>query len=265
MKKLNTTPITDTAQFPVKKGTLEFLQLAHREVSSAILMGLIGNSYNPNTVYIIYGCVNSGTFPNYSITQGAAFYQGEVFLVDSVSFTATGSNVAVFNISTTQYTDAADPVTFTDSTVKNVHDIRKISISAGVSHSGIANYSQAFFLNFYIPEQVSLTGDGVTGAYPNYVVAGASGLNPVLTAGSVNIGDVLGRNWTMDVDVAFATALTTASYYVVGTIISNGDPGSDTEVFWTVRNRSTAGFTIHFREINTDNQNIIFDYIIFKK
>lgn len=263
MKKLNTTPITDAAQFPLKKGTLEFLQLAHREVSSAILIGLIGNSYNPNTVYVVYGCVNSGTFPNYSITQGAVFYQGEIFLVDAISFTATGSDVAIFNILTTQYTDNADPVTFTDSTVKNVHDIRKVSITAGSSGSGIANYSQAFFLNFYIPPQVSLTGAGVTGAYPNYVIPGANGLNPILTAGSMNIGDLGTTN--IDVNVTFTSAISTASYYVVGTIISNGTPSNDATVIWNIRNRTTSGFTIHLREITGDVQNIAFEYIIFQK
>src|SRR6185503_8165948 len=40
----------------------------------------------------------------------------------------------------TQYTTNADPVTFTDSVARNVHNIRSINFSSGVSGTGIFDF-----------------------------------------------------------------------------------------------------------------------------
>lgn len=141
MKRLATSLISDTKRFPFKKGTLEFLQDAHKETVTQILVGLIGSTFNGLNAYVLYGCKNSGTGSVYNITAGAVFYLGEIYLVDSAAFTAGGGQVAVLSFITTQYTTNADPVTFTDSTINNVHDIRKILIASGASGSGIKDFS----------------------------------------------------------------------------------------------------------------------------
>jgi hypothetical protein len=278
MKILDVTPITDASEFPVKKGTLQFLQDAHQETMAALIEALIGAAYNPAVVYILVGVVNSGTYPAYSITAGAAFYNGEVFLIDPATFTATGSNVAIFQIVVSQYTTDADPVTFTDTTVRNVHNIRKLQIVQGATGSGIADYSAAFVMNFFIPDQLNLTAPNtgtylgnllqLIGSYPNIAlfVPPSANPNPILTAGSVNVGDVNVTGTGTDVAVTFGSALSTASYYVVGTVISNGTNVTfDTKVTWSIRNRLTTGFTVHFEEYVNAPQNIAFEYIIFKK
>lgn len=276
MKILNTAPITNSSQFPVKKGTLAFLQLAYQEAIAAQMVSLIGPTYNPATVYVMFGVVNSGTAPSYSITAGAAFYNGEVFYIDAAAFTASGSNVAVFSIAQTQYTTDADPVTFSDAVVRNVHDIRKLVISQGASGSGIADYSALYRLSFYIPLQLNMTApvtppydDNVLqliGSYPNYYlyVPAPNNNHEILTAGSFNVGDVPGIGG-FDQTVTFGTPLTTADYYVVGTLVSNGTPEADSVVFWTIRNRLTTGFQVHFREFTNSTENIAFEYIVFKK
>lgn len=161
MRILDPTIISNTKQFPVKKGTLTFLQDAYKETLSAILQAIIGvNNYNGAKVYILYGCVNSGTYPIYSITAGAVFFLGEIFFVDAASFTASGSNVAVFSVVTTQYTGAAaDPVTFTDGTVNSVHNIRKMLIAQGASGStlfaGSGDYTDGIFYRFDLDDYVN--------------------------------------------------------------------------------------------------------------
>lgn len=278
MNILDITPITDASEFPVKKGTLQFLQNAYQQIVSATIQGLIGSAYDPAVIYVLYGCVNTGTFPTYNVSSGAVFYNGEVFLVDAEAFTATGSNVGVFQIVTTQFTTDADPVTFTDTTVRNVHNIRKIQIVQGASGSSpLPDYSQAFFMNFTIPPELNLTAPAsgayagnllqLIGAYPNIqlFVPPTASPNPILLAASLNVGDVNTGGVGADFTVSFAD-VGTASYYVLGTIISNGaSVRVDSVVTWSIRNRTNTSFQVHFEEYSPGVQNIAFEYILFKK
>ncbi len=161
-------------------------------------------------------------------------------------------------------------------TVRNVHNIRQIQVVQGASGSGIADYSAASICSFVIPKQLNLTADttagnqlSVGGAYPNLtlLVPGTGNLNPVLGAGSVHVGDVPGGGTSgVTIPVTFA-ALSTASYYVVGTIISQGTPQTDAQVQWNVidASRTTTGFSVHFAELVSGTQAIVFEYVIFKK
>jgi hypothetical protein len=133
MKILDVSNINASAQMPVKKGTLQFLQDAYKELANAILRGTIGGGYSASTYYILHGCANTGVGSNYIISAGAIFFNGEIYLVDGTTFTTTGGQVPVMNIATTQYTTDADPVTFTNNVQYNIHDIRKIVISAGTA------------------------------------------------------------------------------------------------------------------------------------
>ena len=146
MKKINTSLISDTSRMPLKRGTLAFIQDSHKEALASVLAGLIP-SFNGFNVYILWGCRNTGSGSNYIIDSGAAFFLGEVFEVESSAFTAPGGQTAVANIVTTQYGTDADPVTFTDATIKNVHDIRKIQFASGASGSGIKDYANVIFLD----------------------------------------------------------------------------------------------------------------------
>lgn len=149
MKILDVTPITSSAQMPIKKGTLQFLQDAYKEVIAAILKGTIGAGYSNSVYYVLHGCTNSGSGSNFVISSGAIFFNGEIYLVDAATFTTTGGQVPVMNIVTTQYTTNADPVTFTNGVAYDVHDIRKIVISAGTASGNQYNVNTNFvFVNF---------------------------------------------------------------------------------------------------------------------
>jgi len=260
MKKLDVTPITDSAQFKLKKGTLQFLQDANAEVFAALILGLIGSTYDPAKVYVLYGCVNSGAGNNYIISAGAVFYNGEVFLVDAVSFSAAGT--AIFSIVTTHYGVNADPCTLSDTSVVNVHNIRKMAVGNGVS--GAMNYSAKVVLRLVVPEPVNLTGEGVSGSYPNYVIAGANGLNKVLRAGSINVGNVdAGGN----LYTATFPDVGTGNYYVMGTMVATslGSPGLDATTIWVLRERTSSSFSIFVAERGNYTQSLIFEYIMFAK
>lgn len=268
MKRLSVTPITNSAQFFPKKGTLEFLQLQHRETTAATIIALIGPTYSASTMYVLYGLVNTGTLPTYTTTAGAVFYAGEIYYIDATSFTATGSDVAVFSTIQTQYTTDADPCTFSDATTHNIHNIIKMQLTAAAAGSALANLTAAFYLNFTIPAQVAITGTGqaiVSGSYPNINVnvPASSNLNPALASGSTNVGNLISGG--TDVTITFATALATSNYTVTGSIISNGTPDLDATVLWNIRSRTTAGFIVHFREDSAVTQNFAWEWIAFAK
>jgi hypothetical protein len=135
MKKLDTSAITNTVAFPVKSGTLDFLQQSYQEGLTNTANSLIGGKSNASLFYVFWGCVNTGSGLNYIISAGAIYNNGELFLVDAVTFTAAAGQLAVGAITTTFYSTNADPVTFSDAISRNVHQIRKIVFASGSSGS----------------------------------------------------------------------------------------------------------------------------------
>lgn len=277
MRKLDVTPITDSSEFPVKQGTLQFLQDAFGELFPVLLQAMIGSSYNSGVVYSLFGVRNLGTAPAYNVTGGAVLYNGEIFLIDPASFTATGSNVGVLQIVTTQYTTNADPVTFTDSVIRNVHNIRKMQVAQGASGTGIADLTAISYPPLVGQAMLSLTATGqasASGAYPNINinVPVSGNLNPVLGAGSVHIGDVPGGGVTIPVPfggIGQCPVLAPGQqYYVKGEQISQGgSPHDDTTVTVSIidSSRTNTGFSIRCQEWTAAVQSLAFEYIIFAK
>lgn len=134
MNKLITSDISAGSRMPIKKGTIDFLQLAYQQPLSALAQRIIGTNYDPTKAYVLYGLTGSSG----NITAGALFFNGEVYLCDgdSSGLPCGGSNVSVLNIAITNYSSDADPVTFSDGSVYNIHNIRKVAISCGASGSG---------------------------------------------------------------------------------------------------------------------------------
>lgn len=134
MNKLITSDISAGARMPLKQGTLEFLQQAYQQPINALAQRIIGTTYDATKAYVLYGLTGSSG----NITAGALFFNGEVYLCDgdSSGIPCGGSNVSVLNIAISQYTTNADPVTFSDGAIYDVHDIRKVAITCGASGSG---------------------------------------------------------------------------------------------------------------------------------
>ena len=263
MKKLDVSSITDSARFPIKSGTLAFLQQAYGEAFEGIIISLIGPTYNTTTMYVLSGCVNTGSGSNYTISGGYVFFNGEIYSVPSAGFSTTGTDVPVFVLFVGQFNINADPVTFTDNSVKNVHNIRQVLVQSGASGSGLADYSTRYVMSFNIPQQLNATGAGVSGTYPNLVFQGA-GLQP-LAVGRVHIGDIPGSH-VMTYNVVFDTPLATSSYIPVLSLISIGTiPGDDIYVSFGVIGSTitTTGFTIQLREIPGSVQNIDIAYVVY--
>jgi hypothetical protein len=140
MRKLKTSNITTTVGMPIKGGTLDHIQNAYIENFSSIIKNLIGPQYDPTKCYILDGLINTtaGTL-TYTITAGSVFYQNEIFQVDAVTLTVGVGQNPNLSINTTFFSGTnADPVTFTDSVPRNVHEIRKIALSVGTTTANIS-------------------------------------------------------------------------------------------------------------------------------
>lgn len=142
MKKVITTDIVTGAAMPIKSGTLDHLQSAHIETTGAVLRAI--NSTNPliGLGGVLYGCNIALSGFNWSITEGAVFYNNEVFFCDAANGILAGAEVVV-GTTTTTFISAAnyDPTEFSDASSHNVHAVRKIVWSSGASGSGTANYT----------------------------------------------------------------------------------------------------------------------------
>lgn len=180
---------------PIKSGTLDHVQAAYAEAIAEAVKSVVGNSYSNSVMYILNGLVNSSSHPTYNLSAGSVFFNGEVYLVDAVNFTVTGSNIAVCSIVTTQFIGTnADGVQFTDGVTRNVHDIRKVAISAALGGSGISNYVDGQRINSNRPDAniIAGTGIGVSGSYPNITVTNTAPAqpSPVLAYRKVFLGDL---------------------------------------------------------------------------
>ncbi len=97
---------------------------------------------------ILYGLEDEGSSGNYSITAGAVFHQGEIFLVEAFTGAHSGNLVPVFEIDALP---VGDPTGFADGTTSQVHFDYKYKIEVKASGSGRGDYSQAARL----PEKLS--------------------------------------------------------------------------------------------------------------
>ena len=288
MKKLDLSAVTDSAQFFPKQGTFNFLQLAYQEGFSGVIESLIGATYNPALVYIITGCNVTQNGGSYTYTSGVAYYGGEFFKIIGGTITPSEGQVALFVSQNQSYTINADPVIFADHTAHSIHISRSFAIvawtSGGAGATGyIADVSTAIrtvdvtALNLSVvklSEAQTIAGVKTFSNSPiiptpttdmqastkKYVDDKLS--NAILYAGSQSLGDISNTNTF----IGFSN-IGTSDYYVVGTMIGlRPDAHDQDSVAWNAYGRTATGFYINTRELNSgDVQNLVFEYMLFKK
>lgn len=145
MKNLLTNSISTTVGFPVKSGTLDFLQTASSEMLNALGRSIIGKDFSSSTPYALYGCNNTtagGTGTLYTIQEGAILWNGVLYLCPGGVITLPAGSTVYITKYTSYVTSAvADPVTFTDGVARNVHQ----DTTMLVSYSAIAPSPTAGF------------------------------------------------------------------------------------------------------------------------
>lgn len=252
MKQLNVSTITDSSQLPIKSGTLQFLQDMNSELFKGIMIALIGPGYNAGTVYILSGAGNTGTAPAYNIATGFAFYNGELFYIPASAFTVSGGNTAIFSILTTQYAGNgvnADPVTFTDASVQNIHNIRQLQVTGGAS--GAINYSAAINISFAIPAMLNLTAPLVApyadnvlqliGDYPNYklyVPSPSTNNFPIVDGDNQNLGSLVSGGSVFTIN--FHSARPNTNYLFFAMAVSGDATAQQGGISFIVRSKGLS-------------------------
>jgi hypothetical protein len=147
MKKIDTTQIVSaTSKQPFTGRSLKFLQDALDEDKAAIVKTLITSnlgSYSLSTPYVISGCVYDSV-SLYGVTAGEIFYGGKFYETTALA-NDSSTNIPRFILTLSQ--DAtADPVVFTDSVSKNVHNIYKY-VATDVASGG--DFTAADLVSLY--------------------------------------------------------------------------------------------------------------------
>lgn len=136
MKIIDTTQGTDPGnQQPFTAPSLAFLQVAAKEVLANIIISKIGSLYDTTRVYILSGCVISGSLPAYSITAGWVFLNGEAYEFDGASGTLGGGQGLYADVVTTN--PSPDPLIFEGGSSYSVHNVRKFVITPAASGSHV--------------------------------------------------------------------------------------------------------------------------------
>ena len=125
-------------------GSIPFLQDGVQEALWNMLLGIIG-SYTTNDLIVLDGVVvtlSTTTISNDTATwtAGSIGYNGEIYTVDAGSVVKTSGQTFVFKTLNT-FHPTLDPIVFSDNSSNSVHQVRKITIVAGASGSGIADYN----------------------------------------------------------------------------------------------------------------------------
>ncbi len=192
MKNIDISQIVEpTALQPFTANSLKFLQDYNTEDKAAIIKGLVITnlgSYSLTVPYVISGCVVSDS--NKDVTAGEIFYGGKFYETTAVNGT---TNVARFILTKTQ-DSTADPLIFTDSSSKSVHDIYKY-VATDVASGG--DFISTDLVSLYgVAKQYSLIKPSdVTISNTSYVdLSGATYTTP---------NDGITRVWVIDAKSVF--------------------------------------------------------------
>lgn len=209
MKKIKTTDIIAGSAMPLKSGSLDHLQSANQEgifsLAQSELFQRQGVTPSYGTPQAMYGLGYSFSGLTWNIESGMLVFGSEMFLCDTAVGVVLSIGEVVIGTITTTYLTAtnADPVVFSDSTSNNVHEIRKIVWSAGVSGTGDMDFLDIQYLGRWI-EQTYSAGD-LTASTGNWTIPGGAADFEVKTQrrGSTMIVDFYINNSTLSANPAY--------------------------------------------------------------
>jgi hypothetical protein len=178
MKKIKTSDIIVGSAMPLKSGSLDHLQSAYGELLFGLAQsqlfqrtGVVAGYVTPQA---LYGCGYGVLGTIWTIESGLIAFGSELFIAPTVGgINLSVGEVVVGTITTTYLTAAnADPVVFSDATSNNVHEIRQIVWSAGVSGSADLDFLDIQYMGRWL-EQTYSAGD-LTAATGNWTIPGGA-------------------------------------------------------------------------------------------
>lgn len=148
MKKIDTSSIAGLAKAPFIADTHDHIKESVLESTAQIVKGLL-NGYTTNDLIILYGCVvavTGGSIPGTgtaTLTAGAIYYNGEIYEVDAnAGLATTNPQTLIWEVVTT-YLAADSTLTWSDGTIRDLHQIDKLRLVAGTVGAGLADFDDA--------------------------------------------------------------------------------------------------------------------------
>ncbi len=178
MKTL-TRPRTDLQQeFSAESHILHHDAL--KEVASAIVQSI---GIVPGQVTVLHGLEQVSGAPDYEISPGAIFYDGEVYLCDGINGN-DGGNVPVLSI---VQTAIGQPSKFSDFEDRQTHFERKAVIQFAATGSGISDYLDVVSAKSKLSELIEL--DTKLANLKNEILGGAGAQFDTLAELQAALGD----------------------------------------------------------------------------
>ena len=237
----------------------QWMQGAYNGQDAATMKAMIGSTYDPVTVYILYGAEISSSGGFTTITDGYAFVGGSFYeMVANTYPDPSGGDTNVIVMQTT-YGDGVG-TTFADSSVANVLINQKFTFVAGTGATPnyIGNFSACIVLNGFTSNGVTLSTIGLNtwanvGGYYN---AGYKlNVNEVSLCGVVSISALAAGNppiLTLPVRARPTKQILTSGWALVG--------GSRSQVEITV----TTGGIVEITSSGSSSCTMFLDGITFR-
>lgn len=158
MNRIITTDVLDPSiQQPFTANSLDFLQNAAVEALVSFPAFTSRAAFNSGNPVVLYGCQRQSLGgSDYKYYSGYVYYSGEIYSFAGINSITIATN-AEFKITVTN-DGTADPVTFTDGISRNVHNVRKLTMT---DNAGDFNYSNCLFVG-RIQETNSISSVGTT-------------------------------------------------------------------------------------------------------
>lgn len=147
MKKILTSSITDSAQLPILKRTIDHIQEMEMENIKSAVYASLGSS-SDSVPIVLWGCVGTILTDTLTVTAGAFIYNGEIYQISAQSITKTGANVFTLSLDTTTF-QAGEPTIYSDGVTPGVNTNQdlKIKLSQGLTGTGICDWDNRNFFN----------------------------------------------------------------------------------------------------------------------
>jgi hypothetical protein len=290
MKKIDTSAITSGSWMPVvgnyggnnfvnggNPGSfagLDFLQQAYAECISALAQFIVNDETQPTVMYIApppppgpgrYQLAETGT-------QGFMYYQGEIYSFAFANLVATriGGGPVYQNANIVTGFSGADPVTFSDSSVHNVHQVRQVAFSwSGTRNAGnLPDYDLWLDAtsNSYANVLAQTTlNNFITATYNPFVAAYNANVNPtVIQVGSGGSAPAFGTGWSnsMGIPQHVGNYPNPLSFYIMWNRVyiwgevSNSSVGNNSTIFTLPPGYCPMAVEEVFEVWNTGLQNV---------
>ena len=274
MKKILTSSITDSAQLPILKRTIDHIQEMEMENIKSAIYASLGSS-NDSVPIVLWGCVGTLSTVDVSndtltVTAGAFIYNGEIYQISAQIITKTGANVFTLSLDTTTF-QAGEPTIYSDgATSVNTNQNLKIKLSQGLTGTGICDWDNRNFYRQSVRD-VTINGTGdISSSAPTTTNCTVTSINvaadkvgstiTIKGALSCTITSNSAQIITLNLKSKFNKLTNYVEYYPVTGVRYSGSSITPevTEVFTGLQNTGTL--RIAFTYTNGDALNLKFSF-----